>query len=220
MPLGSPSILRSVVLTACGSLAGWGCGGKGGEPLVISTPVIEDAPDPAEPLDSGGASDTAGSGEPPPQGDFWHTAVLSGGDAGQPDQYFDGDTVQVTSGSVRLGEEGESFVIELLYAGSISDVPYQVRCRVPIDFVGGLPATAADAASGTGTIGCASLSVGSTQYSVDPDGLTVVTINDGRTVEAEVSLIVQSEAGGILQTNGDLYARLCDTFWSGAPCTY
>ena len=61
---------------------------------------------------------------------------------------------------------------------------------------------------------------GTTRYGIEPDGLTVVTQNDGTVLAAEFSLIAQSEAGGILQANGAFEAVLCDAFWGGAPCTY
>ena len=215
--------LRGTVGTFLVGAVGPGCGGKGGEPLVISTPVLEDETAGEGAGDSGlsaGDSGLGDDGDGQPAGDFWYVATLSGGDAGRPDQYFDGEAVQVTTGSARLGEGNSDFVIELRYAGSVAGVPLQATCQIPIEVLGGLPATAADDPSGDGPVGCSAIEVSTTRYGIEPDGLTVVTQNDGTVLAAEFSLIAQSEAGGILQANGAFEAVLCDAFWGGAPCTY
>ena len=214
--------LRGMVGTVLVGAMGAGCGGKGGEPLVISTPVLEDESDGERSGDSGlGAGDSGlqdGSGQP--DGDFWYVATLSGGDAARPEQYFDGDAVQVTTGSARLAEGASDFVIELRYVGSAEGVPFEASCQVPIEHLGGLPATAADDPSGNGPVGCAAIDVSTTRYGIEPDGLTVVTQNDGTVVSAEFSLITQSDGGGFLQATGAFEAVLCDAFWGGSPCTY
>jgi len=208
----------ALVILATGS----GCGGKGGEPLVVSTPVLDDdAPgtDTAntETQDSG---DVAGGSGAPADSDFWYAATISGGDAANPAEYFDGDEVRVEAGSVRLTEGAADFMLELRYSGTVDGVPYQADCQVPIEWTGGLPATAADDPSGDGPVGCASIVVGTAAYAIDPEGLTIIETNDGSVLSGEFSLIAQAASGAVLQANGRVHAVLCDTFWSGAPCTY
>ena len=216
--------LRSQVHRWSAWAAAWvvlgGCGGKGGEPLVISTPVVEDRG-----VDTGGngiAGDDSGQTAPEavPEGDFWYLATVSGGSASRPSESFAGDELQVVSGSARLTEGSSGFLIELRYAGAVQTVPYQADCRIPIEVTGGLPATAADEPDGDGLIGCAAIEVGSTRYAIEPDGLTVIERNDGREISGEFSLIAQAASGAILQAHGRIHAVLCDAFWSGTPCTY
>jgi hypothetical protein len=189
---------------------------------VISTPVVEDrAPsaDSADPESRDSGALDADDGRDP-DGDFWYVGTVSGGDAARPSEYFDGDEVSIEAGSVRLIEGATDFRIELRYAGTVDTVPYQATCWVPIEVTGGLPATAADDSSGDGAVGCASVEVATTQYAVEPDGMTVIETNDGRAVSGTFTLIAQASSGGILQANGRIHAVLCAAFWSGVPCTY
>lgn len=211
------AVLGLVVL---GAMAG--CGGKS-DPIPVGTPVTTSGEDTdVDTADTGSTVDTGDSGETDstPDSDFWYTASLAGGNPGDEAQFFDGDDVLIESGSARLNESEGEFSLQFNYTGTVDGLPYQAQCTVPFNFSGGLPATTAEASSDGKAVGCPSIELGTTSYSLNTDGLTLVNVNDGTVVSGTFSLVVQSSAGHSLQANGEFFVRMCDTFWDGAPCTY
>ena len=205
----SPRLLLCALAVACGSK-------DGGEVPVTQTPVIDDdTADTADTAaDTGDTGDT-GTTDPGPDGPFWLSMALTGGD---PAQAFSGETVAVTTGTAQLSEDSTGFVLALRYDGMVDGQAFSVPCTIPFDFTGGVPS--ASAADGGVDVGCPLVGIGGDTFSEDLDGLTIITVNDGATVHGTFTLAARSAGHHLLTVDGEFHAEVCDGFWDGTACSW
>lgn len=211
----SPHTARLLAL----SLAA-GCGGKEGEEVAVNqTPVLSDSDTAATDTgDTGDTGDTADTGEEPlPTGPFWLRVTLEGGD---PAAAFEARTLTVQTGAAVLSEDDTGFVLSTRFEGVSDGTALVAPCTVPFSFTGGLPAENAETSRDGLDVGCPKLTIDSVLYAENLNGLTLVTVNDGSSLEGTFTLDARSAAGHLLVGEGQFHAELCDGFWDGTACSY
>ena len=155
------------------------CSGKdGGEVPVTQTPVVSGA-DSADTA-SGDTADTGDTGETDaettPEGPFWMTLALTGGDPASPQE---GQPHVLQTGAAQLTEDPTGFVLSLRFEGVSEGTAIVAPCVIPFSFTGGLPIENAETGGGGYDVGCPKLTLDGTLFAENLNGLTTVTVNDG-----------------------------------------